>query len=125
MRTHKSVLLATLLFLPSCGTSPGPRDLPASDLAVVKLAVQQMTQPRPVQGKVTRLEDAQTGDDLFRYGLAVEQAKWLDEQDKLRLRFFINDALDVVEESRKPPCPWWNYACIRNRRALLGTNQEK
>lgn len=87
---------------------------------MLRLAVQSMMVERKVSGDVTRTEDAADVDALFKLSMNQEETLWLYGQDTVRNRTFILRSLDVIEESRKPRCTWWNYACIRRQRALLG-----
>ena len=99
------------LCLASCATSRETRALPATDLAVTRLAVNGMTQPREPSADVKRVEDAADTGQLFALALSLEETLWLSNQDKVRIRTFVNDALDLIEKSRRPACSRWNLFC--------------
>lgn len=78
---------------------------------MTRLAVNSMTQPRQPNADVKRVEDAQDTGQLFALAMAQEETIWLSNQDKARIRTFVNDALDLIEKSRRAPCSRWNIFC--------------
>lgn len=68
-----------------------------------------MASERPVNGDVTRAEEAKDIDQLFNYTLDLEDAKWLDVQDKKRIVRFVEDAAQAISLSRKPECRWFEW----------------
>ncbi len=70
-----------------------------------------MTQAREPNADVKRVEDAKDTGELFALALAQEETIWLLNADKARIRTFVNDALDLIEKSRRPACRRWNLFC--------------
>lgn len=83
---------------------------------MLRLAVKTMMQERTVPGDVKRTEDAQDVDALFVLSMNQEETLWLYGQDVKRNRGFILDSLDVIEQSRKPPCKWYMLRCKAQRK---------
>lgn len=108
-----------LLFLTSCGISPVRVEQRATDLEVMRLGVEQMTQPRTVAGSLQHADEARTNGELMNYALNVEDALWLSNGDKVRVRSFVNSALSVIASGRLPPCRWLDFACKHGRAAAL------
>lgn len=113
--------MLTLLFLTSCASSPASDASPATDLAVLRLGVQALTQPRQPNGDIQRAEDAKTSGQVFNYALDLEDVNWLQNDDKARLRTFVTKSLDTIEASRFT-CRWYELACRRRLRQLTNGN---
>lgn len=109
-----------LLFLPACGSLHVRADAPATDLQVLKLGVEAMTQPRNPQGPVARAEDAETTGQAWGLLLELEDVDYLHEQDKQNVRAFVNKAVDAIAASRVGPCRWWQWQCRARQRAAQG-----
>lgn len=67
---------------------------------------------------MTRAEDVTTGEEAFGLLIALEDAVWLSNDDKRRVRDFVDKATRRIEASRLPACPWWSVPCRLERRAL-------
>lgn len=80
--------------------------------------MEQLTREREPQGVVTRTEDAKDGEQLFGLTIALEDTNWLQNDDKRRIRRFVNAATLRIEQSRLPSCSWYQWRCLRTRRAL-------
>lgn len=91
---------------------------PANDLEILRLGVEQLTRERQPQGPVTRVEDATDGQQLFHLGIALEDTNWLQNDDKRRIRTFVDKATKRIELSRLPVCSWYQWRCMARRRAL-------
>lgn len=121
VKTSLLLIGALSLFLSACGTSPVRADAPATDLEVMRLGVEALTQPREPAGEVQRSEDAATAGQAWDLLLDLEDLDYLHEQDKHRLRVFVNKSLDAIAASRAEPCRWWQRAChARNAGRLAG-----
>lgn len=107
------VMLSTLLFLTACASSPARDARSESDLNVVKLAVEKMAvkrTPTPVDGS-SRMEDQETFGNAYLLGLNLEDSLWLSEQDKKSIVEFVQEAMEEIAKTRRPPCKWYNIAC--------------
>lgn len=80
--------------------------------------MEELTRERQPQGPVTRAEDATNGQEAFGLLIALEDTNWLQNDDKRRLRRFVNAATSRIELSRLPTCSWYQWRCQRARRAL-------
>lgn len=99
------------LCLTACASSPVKDAPPATDLTVLVLGVEALTQERTPASTVQRAEDAETTGELFQYTLALEEVEWLHEQDKERTRQFVRESVRVIQRNRQPVCRWWNLSC--------------
>lgn len=118
MKTRAWIIGCALTFLCSCASLPANDVKPATDLQLVRLGVEQLTREREPQGVVTRTEDAKDGEQLFGLAIALEDTNWLQNDDKRRIRRFVNAATLRIEHSRLPSCSWYQWRCLRARRAL-------
>lgn len=98
---------ALLASLTACATSPVHDARPATDLQVLRLGVQALTEPRSPAGSIQRLEDAATVGETWDYAGDLEDALWLSNRDKANLRTFVEKATAAIETSRLPECRWW------------------
>lgn len=111
----KTMLLAAgllTLFLTGCASlTKAP---PSTDLQVLRLGVQALTEPTRVEGAIQSRADARTNGDLWL--LAGRQADAIDKanDDKARLRQFIQEATEAIENGREP-CRWWQVGCRLSR----------
>jgi hypothetical protein len=110
MLTRLSLLCGLLLSLTACGLLRGKDVRPATDLQVLRLGVQALTEPRTPAGDVQRLEDAATVGQAWDYAGDLEDALWLSNRDKANLRQFVNKATAAIEASRLPECRWFQPA---------------
>ena len=110
MLTRLSLTFALALSLTACARSPVRDVLPATDLQVLRLGVQALTEPRSPAGSVQRLEDAATVGQAWDYAGDLEDALWLSNRDKGNLRTFVEKASAAIETSRLPECRWWQRA---------------
>ena len=113
MLTRLSLTFALSLSLTACATSPARDVRPATDLQVLRLGVDALTQPRLPAGDVQRLEDAATVGQAWDYAADLEDALWLSNRDKANLRTFVEKASAAIEESRLPACRWWQRSGCR------------
>ena len=113
MLTRLFVSFALCLSLTSCATSPASDVRPATDLQVLRLGVDALTQPRLPAGDVQRLEDAATVGQAWDYAADLEDALWLSNRDKANLRTFVDKATAAIEQSRLPECRWWQRSDCR------------
>jgi hypothetical protein len=111
--TRLSLACGLLLSLTACGTLPAKDAPPATDLQVLRLGVEALTAPRTPAGAVQRLEDAATVGEAWDYAGDVEEALWLAEADKVRVREFVGKAAAAMEASRLPECRWWQRSNCR------------
>lgn len=109
------------LFLASCSSLPANDARPATDLELLRLGVQELTRERQPQGPVQRVEDAKTGEGLFGIAVELEAVNWLQNDDKARLRRFVDKGTRRIELSRLPTCGWWQVKCLLARRRTQAT----
>lgn len=114
MKIPPLLLGLLLLFLPSCATQTAK---PTADLEIIRLGVQQLTQPRPVTGSIQRRADAATNGELWKYAGAREDQAELSEGDKQRVREFVEDSLAAMKLARIGECGWFDFACRKQRKA--------
>lgn len=114
-----SLLGALSLFLSGCASSPERVQTPVTDLQLLKLGVDKLTQPRPVAGKVQRAYQAENNGELMDYALNLEDAKFGDEWDKRRIREFVSEAVVVMARARQVPCRFWQLRCKREQAVQL------
>lgn len=107
MRILTLLLLATSLCLPACATSPARDAKPATDLQVLVLAVKVLTEPRRPAGDIQHLDEAETYGQAWDYAGDVEEALWLAEGDKARVRELVTQSAALIEAGRLPACRWW------------------
>ena len=117
MRIPTLIIGCALMFLTSCASLPARDESPATDLELLRLGVEQLTRERQPQGPVTRVEDATNGQELFNLGIALEDTNWLQNDDKRRIRTFVDKGTRRIEASRFQ-CRWWNLSCKSRRKAL-------
>lgn len=108
-RTWLPALLA--LGLSSCGSLPARDVKPATDLAVMRDGVRELTRERQPQAKVTRAEDVTTVGEAGSLLIALEDTNWLQNDDKRRLWRFVDRATRRIELALEPPCPWYSISC--------------
>lgn len=113
MLIRLSLSFVLLAFLTACATSPASDVRPATDLQVLRLGVDALTQPRLPAGDVQRLEDAATVGQAWDYAADLEDALWLSNRDKANLRTFVDKATAAIEQSRLPECRWWQRSDCR------------
>lgn len=119
MKTNLFVLGLMLAFLTSCAHTPAADVKPASDLAVLQLGVEALTQERSVAGTVQHAEQAATNGELLNYTLALEDVRFLEKQDRSNLRVFVAKSLEVIRQSRLTACRWWQVRCKGARAGAL------
>lgn len=110
MLTRLWLICALVLLTSACATSPVHDARPATDLQVLRLGVQALTEPRSPAGSIQRLEDAATVGETWDYAGDLEDALWLSNRDKANLRGFVDKATAAIETSRLPECRWWQRA---------------
>lgn len=118
MRMRLWTIGCASLFLASCGSLPARDVKPETDLEVLRLGVEQLTRERQPTGAIQRAEDAQDGEQLFGLTIALEDTNWLQNDDKRRIREFVDKATRRIALSRLPSCSWYEFACNRRRRDL-------
>lgn len=118
MKTRTWITGCALTFLCSCASLPANDVKPATDLQLLRLGVSELTRERQPQGPVTRTEDAATGEQLFGLAIALEDTNFLQNDDKRRIDRFVKAATQRIELSRLPSCSWYQWRCLRARRAL-------
>lgn len=106
------ILLAaglTSLCLASCATTTASEG--SVDLELVRLGVKHLTEQRRVEGAIQHRDEAETNGQLWSYAGRLEDKSELDDGDKLRIRSFVDDAIDAVARSRQEPCAWYDARC--------------
>lgn len=118
MKIRTLTIGCALTFLCSCASLPANDVKPATDLQLLRLGVSELTRERQPQGPVTRAEDATNGQEAFGLLIALEDTNWLQNDDKRRIDRFVKSATQRIELSRLPSCSWYQWRCLRARRAL-------
>lgn len=117
MTTRTWIAGCLALCLSACATLQGSAAKPENDLELLRLGVQQLTRERHPQGPVVRVEDAATDGQLFNLAIALEDTNWLQNDDKARLRAFVDAAVARIQLARRAPCRWWQLTCRADRKA--------
>lgn len=129
MKTRTLMLALLLPGLWSCGSLPARDAKPATDLAILRDGVQELTRERQPQAKVTRAEDVQTIGEAGSLLIALEDTNWLQNDDKRRLRRFVDKATRRIELALEPACSWFQIGCridqAARRRALAEPEPER
>lgn len=118
--TRASLIGVVLLSLSACANSPVKETPTDVDLQLVAMGVEEMAKPRPVAGRVQRAYEAEDGGALMDYTLNLEDAKYLDEQDKASISAFVSKSMALIAKARQPACPWWNLPCRNRQRRAAG-----
>lgn len=99
------------LFLSACGTLPAKDASHESDLDVLVMGVQTMTEPRG--------EDLPNPEEITDTGAAwnllldLDDVKWLSNRDKAGIRTFVERAVERIKESRRQCSSWDNFFNLR------------
>ena len=107
------------LSLSGCVTSTAVR---STDLKIIRLGVESLTQTTEVQGSITKRSEAVTNGDLWLYAGRQEDALKLANSDKEQVRIFVIKSLEAMAEERAKKCAFWQFACKRNARDLGAGN---
>lgn len=94
----------TALSLSGCATSPASAVSHESDLDVLVLGVQTMTEPRGENFK--NPEDVTDTEDAWNLLLDLDDVKWLSNRDKLGIRTFVTKSVDAIKKSRRVCTRW-------------------
>lgn len=105
------LLGALSLFLSACATSPAKDASHESDLDVLVMGVQTMTEPRG--NELKNPEDVRDTEEAWNLLLDLDDVKWLSNRDKAGIRDFVERAVERIKESRRS-CSTWDR--ILNRR---------
>lgn len=95
----------TALFLSGCVTSPAKDVSHESDLDVLVLGVQTMTEPRGENYK--NPEDVTDTEDAWNLLLDLDDVKWLSNRDKAGIRRFVEKSVESIKKSRIQ-CSYWD-----------------
>lgn len=87
------------LSLSGCATSPARGAKHESDLDVLVMGVQEMTQPRGTELK--NPEDVQGTGEAWNLLLDLDDVKYLSNRDKASIRRFVEKAASRIKESRR------------------------
>ena len=101
------------LSLSGCVTSTAVR---STDLKIIRLGVESLTQKTEVQGSITKRSEAVTNGDLWLYTGRQEDALKLSNSDKEQVRIFVLKSLDAMAEERAAKCSFWQFSCKRKAR---------
>jgi hypothetical protein len=55
--------------------------------------------------------------------LDLDDALWLSNQDKVRLRTFVDSSLLVIAKAQMPPCHWYQFICKHDQKKALSPLQ--
>lgn len=108
-----------MLFLSACAISPTRVAAPSTDLQMLKLGLDALTQPRTVAYPIQHPDQAKTGGELFGLSMAQDDTIWLEEQDKVRSRNFYTQAINLLMQKEQPDCKWYQIGCKRSRKRAL------
>ena len=93
------------LFLSGCATSPARDASQGSDLDVLVMGVQSMTEPRG--NDLKNPEDVQSNEEAWSLLLDLDDIKWLSNRDKASIRGFVEKAVERIKVSRRV-CTGWD-----------------
>jgi hypothetical protein len=93
------LLGALSLFLSACVTSPAKDASQESDLDVLVLGVQTMTEPRG--NDLKNPEDVRDTEEAWNLLLDLDDIKWLSNRDKAGIRGFVEKAVERIKISRR------------------------
>lgn len=115
MQTRTWLLGLMVVFLTACAMQPVRVAAPATDLQLLRLGINSMTEHREPSGAVRNPDEAETTEQAWNLLLELDDIKHLSNGDKDRIRKFANDAIDIIEESRLPECRFYQLKCKRIR----------
>ena len=115
--TRTLLLSLALASLTACASSHVKGTAPDTDLQLLELGVKALTTPRQIADPVQHPYQARNGDELWELSLALDDMAYLSEGDTARTFEFVHKAVEAIRTSRRPPCPWWNWKCQRERRS--------
>ena len=86
-----------------CATTPTVRhgDEASTDLQIIRLGIEALTEPREVAGPIQHREQAATNGELWLLSGRQEDALQLAEGDKRRARTFVLESLGAIEKARQ------------------------
>lgn len=116
MKIQTLLLLAALLFLTACATSPASGEQRATDLELLRLGAIALSQDREPSGDIRRLEDADDFGEVYDYALDLEDTKALLHSDNHALINFLTNGLAAIERGRSVQCRAWQFMCKRRAR---------
>lgn len=87
------------LCLSACATSPANDVSNGSDLDVLVMGVDAMTEPRGENLK--QPENVTDTEEAWHLLLDLDDVKWLSNRDKAGIRKFVRGAVERIKESRK------------------------
>ena len=90
---------ALALCLSACGTLPAKDVSTGSDLDVLVMGVDAMTEPRGEELK--NPEDVTDTEEAWNLLLDLDDIKWLSNRDKAGIRKFVRGAVDRIKLSRR------------------------
>lgn len=93
------------LFLSACATSPAKDVSHESDLDVLVMGVEVMTEPRGEE--LANPEDVSDTEGVWNLLLDLDDVKWLSNRDKAGIRKFVKGAVDRIKLSRQT-CSYWD-----------------
>lgn len=100
-----SLLGLIALFLSGCATSPAKDVSHESDLDVLVMGVEVMTEPRGENYK--NPEDVKDTEEAWNLLLDLDDVKWLSNRDKAGIRKFVKGAVERIKVSRQT-CTYWD-----------------
>lgn len=120
LRLMRLLLLGIIsLSLSACVTQPVRVASPTTDLQILQLGVHTLTEPREVAGDIKHPDEAETNHQLMAVATDLDDVAWLSNQDKVRLRSFVDSALVIIAQSQQVACSWWNIACRHRQKAVV------
>jgi hypothetical protein len=77
--------------------------------------VKALTEPREVEGAIKSRADAKLTGELWTLAGHQEDAFVLSEGDKVRVREFVTESIQLITNAHNP-CKWWQFGCKSSRR---------
>lgn len=90
-------------------------DEPSTDLRIIRLGVEALTQEVRVQGSIQTRTQADTNGALWSLSGRQEDALAIANGRLEGTRSFVLGALHVVAEARHPKCKWFQVTCRRGK----------
>lgn len=104
-----------LSFLPACASQTAVR---STDLKIVRLGVESLTQKTEVAGSIKKRSDAVTNGDLWLLSGRQSDALEIANADKEQVRIFVIKSLEAMAEERARKCSFWQFDCKRKARDI-------
>lgn len=90
----------------------------STDLKLIRLGVESLTQKTEVQGAIKKRADAVTNGELWQLSGRQDDALLVCNSDKVLVSDFVGGALEAMAEERAAKCSFWQFDCKRKARDI-------